>query len=94
MEKFKQEVQKQTKLLIEEIKKVCNEIYEKAGDLEGFDIQINTLGEEVNIYEFRINDELNTMYIISDYYDCNIECLYYEQLYEIYIQLKGCLKNL
>lgn len=94
MENFKQELQKQTKLLIEEIKKVCNEINEKAGGLDGFDIQINTLGEEVNIYEFKINDDLNTMYIISDCYDCNIECLYYEQLYEIYIQLKGCLEYL
>lgn len=94
MENFKQELQKQTKLLIEEIKKVCNEIYEKAGTLDGFDIQISTLGEEVNIYEFKINDDMNTMYIISDCYDCNIECLYYEQLYEIYIQLKGCLEYL
>ena len=52
MENFKQELQKQTKLLIEEIKKVCNEIYEKAGGLDGFDIQINTHDNEKDILPF------------------------------------------
>lgn len=57
MKQFYNKVKQQKIELIEEIKKVCKQLVEKDGTLDYLDIQISTLGEEVNIYEIRTDEE-------------------------------------
>lgn len=79
MKQFYNKAKQQKIELIEEIKKVCKQLVEKDGTLDYLDIQISTLGEEVNIYEIKTDEEFNTLFIISDYYNCNIKCLNFDR---------------
>ena len=86
MENFYKELQQQKELLITNIKKVCNEL----GNLDDIDIYIDALDKEIQIYCIDITED-NNLLLITDMYNCNVECLDYEQLYSLYIQLKELL---
>ena len=90
MENFYKELQQQKELLITDIKKVCNQLCEKYGNpLDDLSISIYAMNNEVNIY--RINVDEDNLLIVSDFYDCCIEDLNFEQLYSLNIQLKELL---